>query len=147
MVKANLWIELLYSSANCSPLCDKRILVYGVSGAARARVTHPCTTSSEAQGSPDNSNSNKLMCSLSLSWRKTKEMLENSYRYHVSEVSSISFSTNHNVMMQPTGTASMTTIHVRIWAERWLRLLRYLIYKDVLSGIHGCLYKRYFNCS
>lgn len=36
------------------------------------------------------------MCSLSLSWRKTKERLENSYRYHLSEVSSISFSTNHN---------------------------------------------------
>lgn len=64
------WMELLCSSANCRPLCEKMIFVWGASGAARARVTHSRTASAEAQESPDNSNSNRFMCSLSLSWGK-----------------------------------------------------------------------------
>lgn len=61
------WMELLCSSANCRPLCEKMIFVWGASGAARARVTHSRTASAEAQESPDNSSSNRFMCSLSLS--------------------------------------------------------------------------------
>lgn len=64
----NLCTEVPKSSANCRPRWEKRILVFGESGAARALATHCWTPAPLTRRSPHNSSSRRFWYSRPLFW-------------------------------------------------------------------------------
>ncbi len=67
-INSDLCTVVPKSSANCRPRWEKRILVFGERGAARALATHWRTTPSLACRSPDISRSRRFWYNLPLSW-------------------------------------------------------------------------------